>query len=142
MLHTIKAIALYEALNILRDWLFRIFAGLSLLIMTGLNILFFSSVSPVPYSVRSISGFIPYTNLILITIAQTAVLAFVATDIFKRDRKLDTSEVIYIRSLGNSTYIFAKTLGILGVFFLLDLLLLLVFAVLHLAFSKTGFTAA
>lgn len=142
MLQTIKAIALYEALNILRDWLFRIFAGLSLSILIGLNVLFFSSVSPVPYSVRSISSFIPYTNLILITLAQTAVLAFVATDIFKRDRKLDTSEVIYIRSLGNSSYIFAKALGILGVFFLLDLLLLLVFAIMHLAFSKTGFTAA
>jgi len=133
------AIARYEIFSILNSWLFRIFAGSILAILITLDIVFYSTVAPVPYAFRALSSFIPYANLIMTNIGQTAILIFIATDIFKRDKKYNTTEVIYIRSLTNSTYLFGKAIGITLVFTGFNLVILFICLIIHLIFSDVNF---
>jgi ABC-type transport system involved in multi-copper enzyme maturation permease subunit len=52
------------------------------------------------------------------------VVIFLAADFLKRDKKVDTNEVLYTRSMSNFEYIAGKTWGILRLFLSLDLLIL------------------
>jgi ABC-type transport system involved in multi-copper enzyme maturation permease subunit len=122
--YTIRTIARYEMRTLLRSWFFRIFAGLSIfglgLFNAGLN--FPGSGSPWIY--RAIAASIPYANLIILNLGQAIVAVFLASEFLKQDRKNDTMEVIYVRSMSNGEYIFGKTLGILSVFLILNLIIL------------------
>lgn len=123
-LYNIRTIARYEMRTLLRSWFFRIFAGMSImglgLFNAGLN--FPGSGSPWVY--RAIAASIPYANLIILNLGQAIVAVFLASEFLKQDRKNDTVEVIYVRSMSNGEYIFGKTLGILSVFLILNLIIL------------------
>jgi ABC-type transport system involved in multi-copper enzyme maturation permease subunit len=122
--YIIRTIARYEMRTLLRSWFFRIFAGMSImglgLFNAGLN--FPGSGSPWIY--RAIAASIPYANLIILNLGQAIVAVFLASEFLKQDRKNDTMEVIYVRSMSNGEYIFGKTLGILSVFLILNLIIL------------------
>ena len=64
----------------------------------------------------SISSSVPLINLYLLNIGQAIVVIFLASDFLKRDKKLDTNEVLYTRSMSNLEYIIGKTWGILRLF--------------------------
>lgn len=49
---------------------------------------------------------------------------FLASDFLKRDKKLDTSEVFYVRPLSNAEYVIGKIWGNLRVFLLLNLIIM------------------
>ncbi|NJK96617.1 MAG: hypothetical protein HC905_18355 [Bacteroidales bacterium] len=68
---------------------------------------------------------IPYANLIVLNLAQAIVAVFLASEFLKQDKKNDSIEVIYARSMSNGQYILGKTLGILAVFLVLNLLVLM-----------------
>jgi hypothetical protein len=51
---------------------------------------------------------------------------FLASDFLKRDKKIDTNEVLYTRSMSNFEYIMGKTAGILRLFLGLDIIILLI----------------
>lgn len=125
-LYNIRTIARYEMRTLLRSWFFRIFAGMSImglgLFNAGLN--FPGSGSPWVY--RAIAASIPYANLIILNLGQAIVAVFLASEFLKQDRKNDTVEVIYVRAMSNGEYIFGKTLGILSVFLILNLIILAV----------------
>lgn len=130
----------YEIITLLRGWFFRIFAGLSLIIFIAMNIIWFSGA--VPFVPRVFSGFsaaIPYSNMILLNMAQIAVIIFMASDFFKRDRKFNTAEVYYIRSMTNANYLLGKAMGVFILFAILNILILIIALVIHLVFNEVSF---
>jgi ABC-type transport system involved in multi-copper enzyme maturation permease subunit len=135
----IWTIARFEVKTLLRSWFFRIFCGLILIILTFLNIMFFTGAAKeVPWMFRGIPASVSYFNMLLLNIAQAVIGVFLATDFLKRDRS-DTTEVIYMRSMSNGDYIFGKLSGLFLVFGGLDLLVLLISAIIQIVFSDVPF---
>jgi len=123
-LHNIHTIAQYEAKTLRRSWFFRLFSIGALAIFTFLNIGFFSPVGDEPWDLVSISSSVPLVNMYLLNLGQAIVIIFLAADFLKRDKKLDTNEVLYTRSMSNLEYVIGKTWGILRLFLGLDILIL------------------
>ncbi len=122
---TIKIIALFEMKTLLRSWFFRIFAGLFIIGLGIFNVAVFVESSGAPWLYRALPAAIPYANLIILNLGQAIVAVFLASEFLKQDRKNDTVEVIYARSMTNGQYIFGKTLGILSVFIILNFIILI-----------------
>jgi len=133
-LHNIKSIAKYERKTLLRSWFFRIFAILSMAVLTFYNLgtLIMSNGGAGSWDLKAISSTIPYTNLLLLNVVQAVIAIFLASDFLKRDKKLDTTEVIYMRPMTNGEYVIGKTIGNLGVFIVLNLIILAIAMVFNL----------
>jgi ABC-type transport system involved in multi-copper enzyme maturation permease subunit len=118
----IKTIALFEAKTLFRSWFFRI---LGILMLT---IIFFFDLAQMFFDwdpmFLSTPTAIPYSNILLFNVVQAIIAVFLASDFLKRDKKLDTTEVIYTRSMSNGDYVIGKLLGNLYVFTILNLLIL------------------
>ncbi len=123
-LHNIRTVALYEAKTLRRSWFFRLFSIGALVILTFMNIGLFSPVGDEPWELIAIPSNVPLINLYLLNIGQAIIVIFLAADFLKRDKKLDTNEVLYTRSMSNFEYITGKTIGILRLFLGLDLIIL------------------
>jgi hypothetical protein len=123
-LHNIRTVAKYEARTLRRSWFFRLFSIFALFIFTILNIGFFSPIGDENWELVSIPSSVPLINLYLLNIGQAIVVIFLAADFLKRDKKLDTNEVLYTRSMSNLEYIIGKTWGILRLFLGLNLVIL------------------
>jgi hypothetical protein len=123
-IHNITTVAKYEAKTLRRSWFFRLFSLGALFIFTIMNIGMFSPIGNEQWAMVSISSSVPLMNLYILNIAQAIVVIFLASDFLKRDKKLDTNEVLYTRSMSNFEYIIGKTWGILRLFIGLDILIL------------------
>lgn len=123
-LHNISSIAKYEVTTLLRSWFFRIFALLAIVFLFFFNLIIQVVDQGQNWDFRAISSAIPYVNLLLLNTVQAIIAIFLASDFLKRDKKLDTTDVIYIRSMSNGEYVAGKTLGNLGVFVILNLIIL------------------
>ncbi len=123
-LNNIKTVARYEAKTLRRSWFFRLFALGALFIFTIINIGFFSPIGDEPWELVSFPSSVPLMNLYLLNIGQAFVVIFLAADFLKRDKKLDTNEVLYTRSMSNLEYIIGKTWGILRLFLGLNIVVL------------------
>lgn len=123
-LHNIGTVARYEAKTLRRTWFFRLFSIGALVIMTFMNIGFFSPIGGEEWQMISISSSIPFFNLYLLNIGQAIIVIFLAADFLKRDKKVDTNEVLYTRSMSNFEYIMGKTWAILRLFLGLDIVIL------------------
>ena len=132
LLHNIRTVAGYEATTLRRSWFFRLFSISALAIFTGMNIGVFSPVGDEDWSLVSFTSSIPHINLYLLNIAQSIVVIFLAADFLKRDKKVDTNEVLYTRSVSNFEYVMGKTLGILRLFIGLDIIILLIGLVINI----------
>ncbi|MCF8335027.1 MAG: hypothetical protein K9H65_00365 [Bacteroidales bacterium] len=109
----------------MRSWFLRIFAIIAFIVLIFFNIL----VSQQDFSPRVLRGLptnIPYASLLIFNVIQAVIAVFLATDFMKRDKKQDTTEVIYVRSLSNAEYIWGKVFGNLKVFLGLNVLILLI----------------
>ncbi len=139
-IYNIWVVARYETKILFRSWFFRILALIAIGILTFMNIVFFSgAVKDVPWFLRGIPSSIPYFNLMMLNTVQAVLTVFLASDFLKRDVKTNTTEVIYMRSMSNAEYVLGKTCGILNIFVLLNLIILLIGAVINIAFSDIGF---
>ncbi len=138
-LYFIGRIAFYEARLLLRSWGFRLFAGLVLVILAIVNIAIATPAFYTPYFMRSLSGSLPLNSLKLFNVFQGIIVAFMATEFFKRDRRHDSVQVVFARSFTNVEYYFGKALGIFSVFLLLNLTVLLFTIGVHVFFSSTPF---
>jgi len=142
-IHNINTIARYEVKLLKRSWLFRIFALVVLLLLTLIQ---FSMLSPVfwrfqetwPYS--GLTSFIPFFTIYFYNIAQSVIVIFLAGSFLKRDKKLDTAEVIYVRPMSNADYILGKVWGITRVFIGLNLITLLIAAFINLVINQSPFS--
>ncbi|MFC2167053.1 hypothetical protein ACFLQZ_03730, partial [Acidobacteriota bacterium] len=138
-LYFIGRIAFYEARLLFRSWGFRIFSVLGLIILALINIVFALPSLSAPYFLSSLSGSLPLNSLKFFNIFQGIVVAFMATEFFKRDRRDDSSQVVFARSFSNVEYFLGKALGIFSVFLLLNFIVLLITFVIHFFFSNTLF---
>ncbi|MEE8377829.1 MAG: hypothetical protein V3R45_05620, partial [Candidatus Aminicenantaceae bacterium] len=138
-LYFIGRIASNEARLLMRSWGFRIFSALALIILALANIGIISRGISTPYYISSLSGSLPLNSLKLFNIFQGIIVALVATEFFKRDRKNDSIQVVFARSFSNVEYYLGKALGILSVFLLLNLAVLILTFVFHFFFSSTIF---
>ncbi len=116
-------VATYESKTLFRSWFFRIFSILALFILFGTNMGLFGEPNA-RWTFRAIAANLPYINVLFINVAQAVIAVFLASDFLKRDKKLDTTEVIYARPITNGEYVVGKTLGILVLFLALVLMAL------------------
>ena len=128
----IKTVARYEAKTLRRSWFYRLFSIGAILIFTILNLVMFSPIGSESWEAISISSALPQINLYLLNIAQSVVIIFLASDFLKRDKKVDTNEVLYTRSMSNFEYIIGKTWGILRIFLALNLIILAIGLVINI----------
>lgn len=121
----IRIVANFELKTLLRSWFFRIFAGLFIIGLGIFNVAVFVDSSGSPWLYRALPAAIPYANLIILNLGQAIVAVFLASEFLKQDKKNDTVEVIYARSMTNAQYIIGKALGIISVFIILNLIILI-----------------
>ena len=141
-LHNINTIAGYEVKLLRRSWLFRIFAFLALLGITATVLWFLTPVfNPLvkQWAERAVASQIPFYSTAFYSIAQSVIVIFLAGSFLKRDKKLDTAEVIYVRPMSNADYIIGKTWGIVRTFFFLNVITLSITAFLHILVAKAPF---
>jgi len=131
-LYNINTIAHFESKILFRSWFLRIFVIVSLVILGFFNFALVSKITGTPSSFSSLPSFLPYLSLLMFNLVQAVVAIFLASDFAQRDKNLDTSKVIYARSVSNSEYIIGKTLGILYVFLIVNILVLVEVLVFNL----------
>jgi len=130
-IRTIGTIAWFEMLILFRSWFFRIFGGLIMLVLLVLNLNILNDNGG-NWAVKGIPANIPYFNILILSLTQAFIAMFLALDFLKRDKKLDTSEVIFTRSMTNWAYVWGKTTGILSVFMVLNILVLILALIINL----------
>ena len=122
--HNISSIAKYEITTLLRSWFFRIFALIAIAFLFFFNMVVLVMENGGNWTLKAISSIVPYMNLLMLNTVQAIIAIFLASDFLKRDKKLDTTDVIYIRSMSNGEYVAGKTIGNLVVFIILNLIVL------------------
>ncbi|MCD6597020.1 MAG: hypothetical protein J7L04_05000, partial [Bacteroidales bacterium] len=136
----IWSVAKYELLTLSRSWFFRIFGLLAFIVLFFYNLAVQTDVTGFPpWDLNAIPSGIPYTNMLWLNMAQAIIAAFLASDFLKRDKKLDTTEVIYMRSMTNVAYVLGKTLGSFLIFMGINLVILTMAAIFNLLSHRTGF---
>ena len=136
----INTVARYEAKILKRSWLFRILAVLSLVgviafqIMVQGDLNFWTS-----WNLIAMSSYIPYMNLYLFGMAMAVTVVFLGGELLNRDRKLDTMEIIYARSMSNADYVVGKSWGIVRVFMGLAFISMLLGGIVNLFLSDAPF---
>lgn len=141
-IHNIRTVARYEAKTLRRSWLFRLFSILALVILTMMNIGLFSPIGDEEWEFLAIPSSLPLVNLYILNIAQSLIVIFLASDFLKRDKKLDTNEVLYTRPMSNMEYIFGKSLGILRLFLGVNILILIVCLIINIISKQASIDIA
>lgn len=131
--------ARFEILTLMRSWFFRIFAFGSNIALLIFNMVVFSKFTDSPRVFSDMSAFMPFINVFFLSIAQSLVLLFLTTDILKRERKLNSTQVIYIHSMTNMEYLTGKILGILLLFSSIIAFNLVLTALIQLVFTNINF---
>jgi ABC-type transport system involved in multi-copper enzyme maturation permease subunit len=136
MISNIKTVATFEIKTLFRSWFFRIFSILTLLMLLGTNIgMLTENNGQLGWAIRSLSSNIPYFNIAFLNLAQAIIAIFLAADFLRRDKKLDTTEVIYTRSMTNWEYVWGKTIGVLIVFGALNFLIFAMVLIINVVVS-------
>lgn len=94
-LHNIRTVARYESKILYRSWFFKVFSVIAFFLIFWINLA--EIIYYQPFVNYAISANIPYRNLMLLNIGQSIIAIFLASEFLKRDKKLDTSEVFYVR---------------------------------------------
>lgn len=142
-IHNINIIARYEVKLLRRSWLFRVFALLTLLILTFVEL---ANLTPTfwkymeTWYTSGVTSMLPFYTIYLYNIAQSVIVIFLAGSFLKRDKKLDTAEVIYVRPMSNADYIIGKVWGIVRVFISLNAIMLLITAFFNLVINQSPFS--
>lgn len=134
-LYNIWTVARIEMKTLLRSWFFRIFSIIAVVFLGFWSFATLSDVTHAPWVLRGISSTIPYLMILFLNSVQAVIAVFLASDFLKRDKKLDTTEVVYMRSMTNGDYVAGKTLGILVVFLFLNVTVLLVSLIMQVILS-------
>lgn len=138
-LKTITTIARYESKTLTRGWFFRIFAAISVVFIAFFDLIGFTTLGDGGWPGRIIPGSVPYMNLFLLNLFQAVIAVFLSSDFLGRDKKLDTTEAFYVRSMSNYAYVLGKMVGIMRVFLMLNLLVLVIGAVFNLIAKDVNF---
>ncbi|MFC1490505.1 hypothetical protein ACFL6K_04780 [Candidatus Latescibacterota bacterium] len=110
----IRIIASSEAKMFARSWIFRFFVLITFLSLGFLNWYFFiPRARTMFWMLRAIPPSIPYFNILFLTVLESLIVIFGASDSLQRDFSLDTYESIHARSFSNLGYMTGKTIGIM-----------------------------
>ena len=139
-IHNIVTVSKYESKTLFRSWFFRIFSILALFFIFMFNLIVQTSFGWPNGDMVALPSMIPFINLYIINVAQAIIAVFLASDFLKRDKKLDTTEVIYMRSMTNADYVIGKTIGNLWVFFVLNFVALGLVAIFNVASPYNQFS--
>jgi hypothetical protein len=131
-LDNIKTVGRFEAITLRRSWFFRLFSIAALFIFSILNMGYFSPVGDQTWEFMAFPSSLPYVNLYLLNIGQAIVVIFLAADFLKRDKKVDTNEVLYTRSMSNFEYVLGKTWGIMKLFLGLNIIILFIALIINI----------
>ena len=123
-LKNILTIAGFESKVLWRNWFFRIVALAGIFFITIFNLVEMSDLDEPSWWALLNGGVLPYVSLIFISIPQAAAVIFLGTGLIKKDKKLDTNEVFFVRPISNLDYVLGKALALFKLFFLLNLVLL------------------
>ena len=137
-LYNIWAIARIEVKTLFRSWFFRIFSIISIGFLGFWAFAILSPVMGLPWGMRAIPSTVPYVVILFLNSVQAVIAVFLASDFLKRDKKLDTTEVVYMRSMTNGDYVLGKSAGILSIFLGLNFVVLLITLVMHLILGDSG----
>jgi hypothetical protein len=121
---TILTISSYESKVLWRNWFFRIVALAGVGFLTIFNLAVFSELDTPRWRELANGWILPYASLLMISIPQAAAVIFLATGLIKKDKKLDTNEVFFVRPITNLDYVIGKALALFTLFFLLNFVLL------------------
>ena len=121
---SILTISSYEGRVLWRNWFFRIVALMGVGFLTIFNLAVFSALDTPALSELANGWILPYASLAMISIPQAAAVIFLATGLIKKDKKLDTNEVFFVRPITHLDYVLGKALALFKLFFLLNLVLL------------------
>src|SRR5688572_20386043 len=97
-LKNILTISSYEGKVLWRNWFFRIIGILGVGFLTIFNLAVFSELNTPDWELLANGSVLPYTSLLMISIPQAAAVIFLATGLVKKDKKLDTNEVFFVRA--------------------------------------------
>lgn len=121
MFSTFWTISKYERKILLRSWFFRIFTALTLFFIFVFNLGEISAVGNQTWVYRAVPSNMPYVAIYLLNIGQAIIAVFLSAEFIKRDRKQDTTEVFYVRSMSNASYVLGKAWSILSLFLLVNI---------------------
>ncbi len=141
-LKNIWTISQYEGKVLWRNWFFRILALAGIIFLTIFNIGVFSEADNPRWYALSNSWIMPYASMILISIPQAAAVIFLATGLVRKDKKLDTNEVFFVRAITNLDYVLGKALALFKLFFLLNLVFIILALIFNLISPFTTFNPA
>lgn len=141
-IQNINVIARYEVKLLRRSWLFRIFAILAL---AGISVFILGFLTPLDrfriiWPKIAVTSLMPFCSTFIYNIAQSVIVIFLAGSFLKRDKKLDTAEVIYVRPMSNADYIVGKTLGIVKIFMGLNIISLIITAFFNVVINRSPFS--
>ncbi len=123
-LHNIQSVAKYESKLLMRSWFYRIFLVLAVLVLCVFNFGALVADGGGIWLMKALPANIPYVNLMFLNTGQAIIAVFLSSEFLKSDKKLDTSEVFYVHPLSNAEYVIGKIIGNMGVFFRLDLFII------------------
>ena len=123
----------------LRGWFFRLFAIVVFVALLLNNMIVYSNFVPSPWALKGIQSFLPFSNAYLFNIPSSVLLVFLLTDLIKRDMRINSMEVIYVRSMSNFNYLVGKVFGLLLLFLFLEFFILIAGAVFQILFGATHF---
>lgn len=124
-INNIQSVAKYESKILIRSWFFKVFTVLAILILGFFDFtMLVTEDSGGLWMAKAIPSNIPYINLLLLNTGQAVIAIFLSSEFLKRDKKLDTSEVFYVRPLSNAEYVIGKIWGNLRVFLILNLIVM------------------
>lgn len=124
-INNIQSVAKYESKILIRSWFFKVFTVLAILILGFFDFaMLVMEDSGGIWILKAIPANLPYLNLLLLNTGQAVICIFLSSEFLKRDKKLDTSEVFYVRPLSNAEYVIGKIWGNLRVFLILNLIIM------------------
>ena len=134
------SVVLYQFKTVVRGGLFRIFALGAIGFLGVFSTIAFGSFDfGPPPAVYGWAGSAPLFNTIILNLAQSAILIFVATDIMKRDIKYNSLEVLSVRSISNMSLTFGNALGCMLPFIVVDGINLLILMFVNIFASDSPF---
>lgn len=135
----IQSVAKYESKILIRSWFFKVFTALAILILGLLDFGFLAADGGGGmWILKAIPSNLPYLNLLLLNTGQAVICIFLSSEFLKRDKKLDTSEVFYVRPLSNAEYVIGKIWGNLRVFLILNLIIMAIALLFNVIASGMG----
>lgn len=138
-LKNIAVISKFETKILWRNWFFKIFAILAIFILSIFNLVAFTPLTDPQWFFIANSWNIPYANMLLLGIGQAAAIIFLAAGSISKNKKIDTNEVFFVRSLSNTDYVLGKAIAIFKLFFWLNLAVLIPGIIMNLTNPVAGF---